>query len=471
METVENELLVHINAPSTARDDRRYISIAKSILDFRPAIITKVSGTDPPSLLSACGEEFDGDDEYETLGDTRRSFPHRPNLPRPSTAPELTSSGHPARLPRTLAARRRASSETSSISNSFPARCKPNTGGADVRTQSVENTSASLSQSQPRVAPSEPPLAPRNNERRQKKPRTEIEYCNLEFVERSAPIASDGDETDSTESASSSQLRVYGALRVEAREPQPADTRCVIDLTSPNRHDSPVYVGPGARQVEVNSYHPPASPITRNADSAPGLQQVDQQIRLLPAEVRSPNPQGGQPKFTTHITKTLRKLTSGEAPLLKHFRPAFVYRDVNVLERGYWQFSVKIAEESIVKGSRQPPRATLKLLGSTARKKRNNSKVVRDLTSPNHARWTEDEFLQFWKNMALVVESGKVGWATRMTKELEGDNLWKIRVFTWGELLGHIWMLFLVLSDRLIRKASMEWISGDGAANISLGYG
>ncbi|OAP63882.1 hypothetical protein AYL99_03109 [Fonsecaea erecta] len=405
METVDNELLVHINAPSTAQDDRRYVSIAQHVLDFRSAVITRVSGASPPSLLSPP----QGDDDHGAFIDTRRSFSPQPELPRPSTAPELTSSGDPPRLARTRTGRRRAFSETSSISNSFPAR----------GTQGVENISATVSQLPPGAAPAEPLLASTNSERRRKKPRTEIGYSEAECVDRSAAIASDGDETDSTESVTSSQLRAYGLSGVATHRPEPAETRCVIDLTSP------VDASPDARQVEVNSYRSPASPIASRAEPAPPLQQVDHQIRLLPVEIRPPYPLGGRSKFTTHITKTLKKLAHGEASLLKHFRPAFVCRDVRVLERGYWQFWIQIAEESVVRESRQHKRATLKLLGSTARKKRNDSVIVLDLQSPNHALWTEDEFLQFWKNMTLVIESGKVGWATRMTKELEDASLWK----------------------------------------------
>ncbi|KIW92273.1 uncharacterized protein Z519_07257 [Cladophialophora bantiana CBS 173.52] len=69
--TVENELLVHVNAASTARDDRRYIAIAQSILDFRPAIITRVSGPGPHPPSSASREELGGADEHEVVVDTR----------------------------------------------------------------------------------------------------------------------------------------------------------------------------------------------------------------------------------------------------------------------------------------------------------------------------------------------------------------------------------------------------------------
>lgn len=47
MDVADCEVLVHITAPSAVRDDQRYLLIAQSILAFQPAIVTKVSGTDP----------------------------------------------------------------------------------------------------------------------------------------------------------------------------------------------------------------------------------------------------------------------------------------------------------------------------------------------------------------------------------------------------------------------------------------
>ncbi|EXJ74423.1 uncharacterized protein A1O5_02719 [Cladophialophora psammophila CBS 110553] len=232
-----------------------------------------------------------------------------------------------------------------------------------------------------------------------------MEDGNIEGVDLAAVQASDGDGTDSTESASSSQLRSNAVWRVNTHESLPPKPFSVIDLTSPARPNGPVYLGPNPRPVKTNGSRSQGSPIASLAASPTPRPQIDHQIRLLPAEIRAPNPQGGQMEFTTHLTKTLKKMTNGEAPLLKHFRPAFVSRDIQVLERGYWQFWIKIAEESIVKESRQPPRATLKLLGSTARKERGKAAGVRELKTPVHALWTECEFLQFWKNVTLVIES------------------------------------------------------------------
>ncbi len=54
-----HELLVHITASSTALDDKGYIAIARSVLDFRPAIITRVSGPDTELSFASCSKSND----------------------------------------------------------------------------------------------------------------------------------------------------------------------------------------------------------------------------------------------------------------------------------------------------------------------------------------------------------------------------------------------------------------------------
>lgn len=45
MNPTECEILVHVTAPSGARDDKRYVSIAQAVLDFEPVSKVKVSET------------------------------------------------------------------------------------------------------------------------------------------------------------------------------------------------------------------------------------------------------------------------------------------------------------------------------------------------------------------------------------------------------------------------------------------
>jgi hypothetical protein len=54
MESTQHEILVHISAQSRASDDKGYLSLAKAIQEFKPAIMTRV--TDRPETRTIAEE-------------------------------------------------------------------------------------------------------------------------------------------------------------------------------------------------------------------------------------------------------------------------------------------------------------------------------------------------------------------------------------------------------------------------------
>ncbi|KIX01857.1 uncharacterized protein Z518_09584 [Rhinocladiella mackenziei CBS 650.93] len=244
----------------------------------------------------------------------------------------------------------------------------------------------------------------------------------------------------------------------------PTHTCSIIDLTTPDGRE---HTTPRKCLETVHPVHRPSPKI------------ID-----LPHEVRGPLPRGGQTRFTTHLTRTLETLVT-HLPLSKHFRPTYVLRDVNVLERGYWQFLVKIDEDMIFGASRSSPRKDRRLRtpseqpgteNSFGRSKELGQTSDTRIPTPTTTRcdaslWTEEEFIRFWQDAAQFIHEGKAGWGTRLIKEWDGDNVWKIRLFTWAELLGHIWLALYVFSDKLIGMTPMVWISGNGEVVVKISGG
>ncbi|KIW20403.1 hypothetical protein PV08_00978 [Exophiala spinifera] len=167
----------------------------------------------------------------------------------------------------------------------------------------------------------------------------------------------------------------------------------------------------------------------------------------LSDQIHGPNPQGGHARFVTHVTKTLRKLAV-RVPLSKHFYPYCVTRDVRVLERGYWEFLVGIIESPTTPDPRQ------------AQQKRRNDEPI-SLCSGR-------DFLQLWRNVSRFIKDGKAGWGTSIVRKQVRRGLWRIRLFTWAEILGHIWLVLWVLSDKLIENIPMHWIDGRGTAVVTM---
>ena len=327
--------------------------------------------------------------------------------------------------------------------------------------------------------------------RERKKPRTEIgtdtnnlsapstrvevdqanEECTLKTPERgrSAQEAYIAEDSQATESPSPEKILGDAKRKTNKDGSQQPEPRIVIDLTTPERRATASYPTPNSRPVRVNHFQTNTLPIASRSDSPKPDDRFGSQLERPPHQIRAPNPQGSQQRFTTHLTGMLESLAKdgpptdefpyGSPPLLNHFQPAVVSRDIKVLERGFWQFVIRVAEQDAVDASRRP-KPILKILGSTARKKH--------MAPPSPC--TEDEFVDFWKSMKLVIESGQAGLATQMTKEPEGEGIWRIRLFTWGELVGHTWVLLCVFLHRVVETAYMEWLAADGAVVVKMSY-
>jgi hypothetical protein len=128
----------------------------------------------------------------------------------------------------------------------------------------------------------------------------------------------------------------------------------------------------------------------------------------------------------------------------------------------------------VVEESRQPPKHTLRLLGSTAGRKRdgaNTSLKIISTRSLSHTLWTEEEFVGTWKSVAGAIERGKAGLDTWIVKDSADGTLWRIRLFTWGEIVAHSWLLLFILSNKLTGSIAMEWIAADGEVVVQMSPG
>ncbi|KIW65048.1 hypothetical protein PV04_07335 [Phialophora macrospora] len=308
---------------------------------------------------------------------------------------------------------------------------------------------------------------------------TGIAPCPPTSCESAPPacVVSAADDPESTQSASPSHMLNHGGLIKKDTESEKSPVPFVIDLTTPERRASRSYPTPTSSPVHVNQYWSPTTPEATRTETATSCHcrttrvQAPAQWPLVPMTATTPPfgnrvrqrpdevrplreflPRRSQPNFRTHITDDLDKFT----PQMYHFRPACVARDVRVLERGYWQFWVRLADK--------PPEPTLKLLGSTARRKRDAA----DARVPKHALWTGDQFVKAWENVAKTIELGKVGWGTWIVKDSADDSRWRIRVFTWGETLAHIWLMLFWQSNKLTGMTSMDWIAADGQVVVQM---
>lgn len=134
----------------------------------------------------------------------------------------------------------------------------------------------------------------------------------------------------------------------------------------------------------------------------------------LPTSIRAPPPQPSLQPFETHITESLRYLCEN-TNLAQCYRPIFVSRDLEVSERGFWTFDI--------------------------------------------ALWPAQVRIEFFQFLAKIIESGRAGWGiwcVRETASLE------VRVFCWGEVVQHVYLMLYVASKSKVRKLGLKWIDAEG---------
>jgi hypothetical protein len=214
-------------------------------------------------------------------------------------------------------------------------------------------------------------------------------------------------------------------------------------------------------------------------------------IRGLPDLIQAPPPPIGNGIFTTHVSSALSTLLA-RLPLAQYFRPAKVTRDVRVLERGHWMLRVKIASIKEVAEARRviskgelfkALQGRLDEVNSTQADSRYEvwKAASDDLSGQASKRcdlWTEDEFLGFWDVLKKYIEDGKAGHGLSVTKDWDCEAVTpgrstqsiyaRIRVYTWGEVVGHIWIALWVLSDKRTAYVPMEWLSADGSMVVKM---
>ncbi|KAL4920811.1 hypothetical protein BDW62DRAFT_176279 [Aspergillus aurantiobrunneus] len=179
----------------------------------------------------------------------------------------------------------------------------------------------------------------------------------------------------------------------------------------------------------------------------------------LPLEIKPPPPPISTSPFTTHITPTLDMLTK-RLKLPRTYNPTKQTRDLDSLERGYWYLHINLV----------PPAPEASATPHTPNPSANN-------TSPTS--WDLSLFSKFWTFLSdFISKEGRAGWgvwciledecqnytspsqeadAERPTRPIETQQPVTLKVYAWGEIACHIYLLLFLASERRIRKMGAQW--------------
>lgn len=165
----------------------------------------------------------------------------------------------------------------------------------------------------------------------------------------------------------------------------------------------------------------------------------------LPTLIRPAGPVTAIGPFTTHVTHTLRKLAHNPE-LTATFVPSWCRRSPDIHERGHWEVQC--------------------------------------------STWTPELQSSFWKTLESVVGTGRAGWGVWCTRGAEAPlcsqssqqraecapqvtetSFGPARIYCWGEIVKHIYLLLFVASNSKVRKLGLRWLDAEGLVVIQMRSG
>ncbi|KAL4874070.1 hypothetical protein BDV12DRAFT_158975 [Aspergillus spectabilis] len=169
-------------------------------------------------------------------------------------------------------------------------------------------------------------------------------------------------------------------------------------------------------------------------------------ILSLPLEIKPPPPPISTAPYTIHITPTLEMLTK-RLKSGRTYNPTNQTRDLDNLERGYWYLHIKLVPETEATTS-----------------------------TPSPTSWTMPLFSKFWTFLSdFIAKEARAGWGVWCILEEENAHpqeatgtlpepdkphsplFLTLKVYTWGEIACHIYLLLFLASDRRVRKMGAQW--------------
>ena len=107
--------------------------------------------------------------------------------------------------------------------------------------------------------------------------------------------------------------------------------------------------------------------------------------------------------------------------LVQCYKPVFVSRDLRQSERGYWTFDIK--------------------------------------------PWPAQLRLDFFQFLAKMIEPGRVGWGVWCTRD---PTSLEVRIYCWGEIARHVYLMLYVASKSKVRKLGLNWVDADGEVVVQM---
>lgn len=410
------EILVHLAAPSTARDDARYRALVAGILELEPLPwLAADTGLEPTQLSDAPSPGSPGNPVCSSE-EPRRDLPITSALVAPGQSPIETAIGTRVAPRDSLYQLESFKSLISVVPDSLDHQSFDQHPDASI-SDLLPNAPPRLLQS---VSPQDAD-APAS-----KRPRIEPSRTvnDPPEVQNSPP-----DTARCSKNRPVSCQDIIGS----AGSTKNQQTSCITDYARSTQHET-------------------RRPLPLSAIS------IFPQSASLPLEIRPPPPPISTAPFTTHITPTLSMLTERLKPS-RTYKPLHQARELDALERGHWSLQFNILRDTDSPLRPGPHVANAGHVSEPARP------IVK-----NARHWTAASFQRFWSFLSdFVGKDARAGWGVWCV--LEGAHAAPdspspspadafpvlLKVYAWGETVMHVYLLLFLASERRIREMGAQW--------------
>ena len=470
------EILVHTSAPSRGPDDARYRALAQTYLDFEPANRTVLGGL-PKN--EGHYEQINSDVQCEP--DSQASY--RPD-DEPDTVPSSLASSQNAQLSQISLSQALDSTDLSfnsvldnADSPVFRERLvtRPHLStGAHSQTETQDSTD-SWQQPPSTIADSQPENNPALEAYSSPTEALELFLHRMEGPPDpslgASPLDPDKRPMATFPAESSAELKTakrpssppgsplpiaHKPTELKSLEPRGHDK--VIRLvqnqldTRKRKHSTlssdPTQISSSPQEQRATKSHssvlakatkckaaahqidssPPDATQSKESASTPTPTQsssISSSLRASYAsvlEIRAPPPIASVSNLTLDMLRTpsLDQLAK-KMPLHILYRPQSETRELRAMERGYWLLTCET--------------------------------------------WNEDLQRRTWDCLGNFVGKGQAGWAVWCVRE---EGFGSLRVYCWGAIVGHIYLLLYMASESKIKGTGACWVGGDGQAVITM---
>lgn len=442
----DSQILVHIAAASTAQDDARYRAQVAAILDFQCASrhsLREETNSSPPTSADNT-RSFSADVAVQSPVSPTTQHEASPILreaPRPAYT-TLSSSDH-----RLLPEKDSPAPRKHIISN---------------HPDSLESLISAIPDSQPEIGQE---LVPAEQSRAELSPPSQL--APPPKRRRTAPASPDPVQplliADSP--AADQPAASHGVIPIENELPIPTGLPEIpIEISSSDQGKGP---DSSITRTTTPSHHIPANTPTPTQSQSQNQTPNNINLSTLPLQIHPPRPPISTAPFTTHITPTLSMLTERLNPT-RTYNPSTQTRPLDPLERGYWLVHLAIQNPQTRK------RESADLADQNPIPESGTTNATQSPTSRPKSKsnpkdimrtWPYPLFHAFWSFLSdFVGRDGRAGWgvwcileAVTAPSTISSDTHVSLKVYAWGEVAMHVYLLLFLASERRIRGMGVQW--------------